>query len=66
MSDRDEQLDIDAVVGLLDRMTAQGDSRIMLNVVQNAQPQSVDRKYHHGRCDVGSPWATGKAFDVLE
>ena len=24
------------------------------------------RRYHHGRCDVGSPWACGTAFDVLE
>lgn len=65
-SDRDEQMDIDAIVGLLDRMTAEGDSRIKVNVVQNAQPGSVDREYHHGRCDVKSPWAMGTAFDVLE
>ncbi len=26
----------------------------------------VKETYHHGRCDVGSPWARGCSFDVLE
>lgn len=58
--------DIDAVVGLLDRMTAGGDSRIKVNVVQNAQCGEAKREYHHGRCDLGSPWAKGECWDVLE
>lgn len=58
--------DIDAIVGLLDQMTLGGDSRMKVNVVQNAQPGKAQRVYHHGRCDVGSPWAKGQAFDVLE
>lgn len=66
MAEKDAQTDIDAIVGLLDRMTTGGDSRILVNVVQDAQPGSVEREYHHGRCDVKSPWALGKAFDVLE
>lgn len=61
-----EDVDIDAVIGLLDRMTAGGDSRMKVNVVQNAQPGTAERVYHHGRCDIGSPWAKGQAFDVLE
>lgn len=58
--------DVDALVGLLDRMTVGGDSRIKVNVVQNAQRGEVSREYHHGRCDVGSPWAKGECWDVLE
>lgn len=61
-----EEADIDAVIGLLDRMTEGGDSRMKVNVVQNAQPGTARREYHHGRCDIGSPWAKGQAFDVLE
>ena len=24
----------------------------------------TQRVYHHGRCDIGSPWACGNAFDA--
>lgn len=57
--------DIDALIALLDGRTQAGDSRIKVDVVEG-QGQVVDRKYHHGRCDIGSPWACGTAFDVLE
>lgn len=65
-SDAAEEVDIEAVIGLLDRMTEGGDSRMKINVVKNAQPGTAKRDYHHGRCDIGSPWAKGQAFDVLE
>ena len=58
--------DIDEIVRLLDRMTEGGDGRIKVNVVQNAQCDKVRREYHHGRCDLGSPWAKGECWDVLE
>lgn len=58
--------DEERIVRLLDQMTKEGNSRIKVNVVQDAQPGSVSREYHHGRCDVGSPWAKGECFDVLE
>jgi len=57
--------DVDALVALLDGYTQTGDSRIVLQVEQG-QGQVLSRQYHHGRCDVGSPWACGRAFDVLE
>lgn len=63
---RTDETDIDAIIGLLDQMTMGGDSRMKVNVVQNAQPGRAERVYHHGRCDIGSPWAKGQAFDVLE
>lgn len=61
--------DIDAVIALLDGRVAAGDSRIKVNVVDDADAGDsgvIFRQYHHGRCDVGSPWAKGAAFDVLE
>ena len=67
--DRSEMAtDIDAVVALLDGRVSAGDSRIKINVVEetDARDGVVSRQYHHGRCDVGSPWARGTAFDVLE
>lgn len=57
--------DIDAVLSLLDKLTAKGESRIKVNVVEGAG-EVVSHEYHHGRCDIGSPWAKGQAFDVLE
>lgn len=60
-----ETADVDALIALLDGRTQAGDSRIKLDVVEG-QGEVVARRYHHGRCDVGSPWACGTAFDVLE
>lgn len=57
--------DIEALIALLDGCTQAGESRIKIDVVEG-QGEVVDRKYHHGRCDIGSPWACGTAFDVLE
>ncbi|MGN0168008.1 MAG: hypothetical protein ACI4AB_08195 [Acetatifactor sp.] len=59
------QEDIDAVIALLDGYTQAGESRIKVNVVEG-EGEVVSHQYHHGRCDVGSPWACGAAFDVLE
>ena len=41
-------------------------SRMKLQVSAEASQGDVERQYHHGRCDVGSPWAKGESFDVLE
>lgn len=57
--------DVDALIALLDGRTAAGDSRIKIDVVEG-EGQVIARQYHHGRCDVGSPWACGTPFDVLE
>ena len=63
-SDMDSR-DVDALVAMLDGCIDAGESRIKIEVVAGAG-QIGDRRYHHGRCDVGSPWACGAAFDVLE
>jgi hypothetical protein len=60
-----QENDVDALIVLLDGRTQAGDSRIKLDIVEG-QGEVVARQYHHGRCDVGSPWACGTAFDVLE
>ena len=60
-----EDGDIDALVAMLDGCVSAGESRIKIDVVEG-QGQVIDRRYHHGRCDIGSPWACGKAFDAQE
>lgn len=57
--------DIAALIALLDGRTEAGDSRIKVDVVEG-EGEVIARQYHHGRCDIGSPWACGTAFDVLE
>lgn len=57
--------DVEALIELLDGCTQAGESRIKVNVV-DGNGEVLSRQYHHGRCDIGSPWACGTAFDVLE
>ena len=58
--------EIDEVFKLIDILTLDGVSR--LKVVTSGEVSEGERKnaYHHGRCDVGSPFATGKLFDAEE
>lgn len=65
IGDENEAADIDEIIALLDGYTQAGGSRLKIDVVEG-QGEVLSRKYHHGRCDVGSPWACGTAFDVLE
>lgn len=59
-------VDIDNIVELLDQFAASGEGRMKLKVTEGAASEKVEKKYHHGRCDVGSPWANGMAWDVIE
>ena len=62
---KDQQAtDVDEIIKLLDGYTQAGGSRMKLDVVEGGG-EVLSRKYHHGRCDVGSPWACGTPFDVL-
>ena len=54
----EEAMDIDAIIKMLDEKTEAGVSRIKV-LVDEEQPEDVKQVYHHGRCDVGSPWANG-------
>lgn len=58
--------DIDNLLEILDGFCEAGESRMKLNVSEEAASGATKREYHHGRCDIGSPWAKGTAFDVLE
>ncbi len=60
-----EAQSVEDIIRLLDDYATSGGSRMKINVVEG-NGELISRKYHHGRCDVGSPWAKGTAFDVLE
>lgn len=58
--------DLDSVIQMLDSMTAAGVSRIKVEVSDSVEEGRAERAYHHGRCDVGSPFATGRLYDLEE
>lgn len=60
-----QEKDVDAIIALLDGYAKAEGSRIKINVVEG-EGNIISKQYHHGRCDVGSPWAKGECFDVLE
>lgn len=61
-----DEKDLDNIIELLDTMTGNEISRIKINTSEDITEGEYKKEYHHGRCDVGSPWARGCSFDVLE
>lgn len=55
---------IDDVIRMLDNMTEKEISRMKIETSGEIKEGEAARTYHHGRCDVGSPFATGKLFDL--
>lgn len=58
-----EEQRIEDIIALLDSCSTQGMNRFKLNVTEG---QGITTQYHHGCCDVGSPFAKGQAYDVME
>lgn len=55
---------IDEVIRMLDTMTVNEVSRIKVETSCKVAEGETRKTYHHGRCDVGSPYATGKLYDL--
>ncbi len=58
--------EIDDVIRMLDQMAEGGVSRMKVETSGQMAEGEMKKAYHHGRCDVGSPFATGKLFDLEE
>ena len=58
--------DIQNLLKILDGFCEAEESRMKLEVDDTKASGEVVHRYHHGRGDIGSPWAKGTAFDVLE
>lgn len=54
------------ISNMIDNMMNSGVSRVKITMSENLDEGSVSKKYHHGRCDIGSPFACGTVFDLLE
>lgn len=52
-----DEKDIENVLKILENFTETETSRMKIEVSAEEEPEKVEKAYHHGRCDVGSPWA---------
>ena len=52
--------EINDLIAMLDGKVEKGDGRIRVRVSQDVEEEKMVSVHHHGRCDVGSAWATGK------
>lgn len=61
-----EEKDLEKVLAILEQFGQSETSRLKIEVTDQAPGGTAKKQYHLGRCDIGSPWACGTAFDVLE
>ena len=63
-----DERDIENVLKILDNFSRTETSRMKIEVSEEEEPEKVEKVYHHGRCDVGSPWAAprGTRWDKQE
>lgn len=54
-----DEKNIDEIIKMLDSKTNQEVSRIKILFDEEQSENDVKQQYHHGRCDIGSPWAKG-------
>ncbi|MCI9032982.1 MAG: hypothetical protein HFJ08_02810 [Lachnospiraceae bacterium] len=66
MADGVDKNDIENMLEILDSFANSEESRLKVEAVENLPQGTAQKQHHHGRCDIGSPWAKGQAFDVLE
>ena len=58
--------DVDEIIGMLDHLTDSGVCRMKIETSEEQPEGDMKKTYHHGRCDVGSPFATGRLYDLGE
>lgn len=61
-----DDMNLEQIIEMLDGFAASDAGRLKINISDEFKQGEVKREYHHGRCDIGSPWARGCSFDVLE
>ncbi len=58
--------EIEEVIRMLDEKTKSGVSRIGIHRVETEREDFVKEVHHHGRCDIGSPFANGTIKNFCE
>lgn len=54
-----QENEIDDMIAFLDGAMEKGVSRLKVQTSEELEAGQMVKQYHHGRCDVGSPWAKG-------
>ena len=54
-----KKMDVDELVEMIDGKMESGVSRLTVGFSEDLFSGVKKETYHHGRCDVGSPWAKG-------
>lgn len=62
------EMNVDELIRMIDGKMESGVSRLKVDFSDKQQEGFKKEQYHHGRCDVGSPWATGTVSncDVID
>ena len=55
----DEEKQINELIDMIDGKMSNGVSRLSVGFSEDLFTGVKKETYHHGRCDVGSPWAKG-------
>lgn len=58
--------EIDDLIKILDGFSKSEEGRMKILFSDSIEDGAIRKEHHHGRCDIGSPWARGCSFDVLE
>ncbi len=66
MADVRNGKDIRNIVEMLDNFAKSGEGRMKIRMADDMEHASTSKEYHHGRCDVGSPWACENGLDKLD
>jgi hypothetical protein len=56
--------EIEEIINMLDRKNEEGVSRIGVHRQETEREDFVKEVHHHGRCDVGSPFASADFKNV--
>ncbi len=59
MKNMDKLTDVDKIINMLDEKTESGVGRIKVEMDESTPENTVKERHHHGRCDLGSPFADG-------
>jgi len=64
----DKITNVDDLINMIDGKMSSGVSRLKVNFSDEQAAGTRKEQYHHGRCDVGSPWANGTVSncDVID
>ncbi|MCR5120034.1 MAG: hypothetical protein K6B44_10525 [Lachnospiraceae bacterium] len=64
----DEEKQVNELIDMIDGKMSNGVSRLSIGFSEDLFSGVKRETYHHGRCDVGSPWAKGTVSncDVID